>query len=180
MNWIDIRVRKPEEKDAKHGDVWVLFADESSCSQSWYRVADGRSSAIAWLDPKTLPKFTPIPDPPEGYRWIDREADKPQLADDLYWSYYGVQAWRMCVVGADSFCRDDAYARRIDPPKPEYRAFASLEEWWPHRERWVRIRHDVTKVSWVGPQVAEMRFKDGAVFVNDDGTDDTPFGIKAE
>jgi hypothetical protein len=184
MNWIDIRVRKPEEKDSFKGKVWALFDDGSSGCKDWGWVASGDSIAIAWLDPKTLPKFTPIPDPPEGYRWVDKEADKPQLADDLYWSY-GVQAWRMCVVGTDSFCRDDAYARRIDPPKPQYRRFENAAEFEPFADRWVRCKPEKCEtyricayndqLFWMGTAVKGVSFEEGLRdYCFSDGT---PFGL---
>jgi hypothetical protein len=64
------------------------------------------------------------------------------------------------------------------PPKPEkrYRAFASFEEWWPHRERWWRFGARVTQ-GFCSPAEADYVFKNGAVFLNDDGSDCEPFGV---
>jgi hypothetical protein len=114
MNWIDIRVRKPTRADSDNdGRVVQLMRDGSFGSFHWSSLA----GCVAWLDIGSLPKFTPIPDPPEGYRWIDKERDKPKRQDDLYWSE-PAKSWKECGVGFDWFCPDDAYARRIDPPKP--------------------------------------------------------------
>lgn len=66
------------------------------------------------------------------------------------------------------------------PPQPEkqYRAFATVEEWWPHRDRWVRCVLDRVKLCWRGEAVAEKQFMQGFVFLNDDGTDAEPFGVE--
>ena len=67
-------------------------------------------------------------------------------------------------------------------PKPEkkYRAFATWQEWWPHRDRWVRNGLDRIRACWFGQQDADARFKNGCVFLNDDGTDAEPFGVEVE
>ena len=66
------------------------------------------------------------------------------------------------------------------PPKPEkkYRAFATWQEWWPHRDRWVRNGLDRIRACWFGQQDADARFKNRCVFLNDDGTDAEPFGVE--
>lgn len=64
-------------------------------------------------------------------------------------------------------------------PKPEkrYRAFASMQEWWPHRERWVR-RDGFTAIVCYRQEDCESLFETGTVFVNDDGSDGEPFGVE--
>lgn len=66
------------------------------------------------------------------------------------------------------------------PPKPEkrYRAFASMREWWPHRERWVKQDGIVQKRPWFSPEQAEHDFDMGYIFLNDDGSDGEPFGVE--
>lgn len=67
------------------------------------------------------------------------------------------------------------------PPKPEkrYRAFATLQEWWPHRERWVKSKAgNVFRLGWIGPATADVDFLEGHIFLNDDGTDGEPFGVE--
>jgi hypothetical protein len=66
------------------------------------------------------------------------------------------------------------------PPKPEkrYRAFASFEEWWPHRERWVKLDGFVQKRPWYSVAQAEHDLDMGSIFVNDDGSDGEPFGVE--
>jgi hypothetical protein len=67
------------------------------------------------------------------------------------------------------------------PPKPEkkYRAFQTMQEWWPHRERWIRWDTDVIKLCWRGTGIVSNLFDSGCVFLNDDGTDAEPFGVEA-
>jgi hypothetical protein len=68
------------------------------------------------------------------------------------------------------------------PPKPEkkYRAFATWQEWWPHRDRWVRMNDDRMKLAWYNKGFAGQKFDRGAVFLNDDGTDAEPFGVEVK
>jgi hypothetical protein len=67
-----------------------------------------------------------------------------------------------------------------EPPKPEkkYRAFATLREWWPHRERWFRDAGGAALKGWLCDVHASALFEQGAVFLNDDGTDAEPFGVE--
>jgi hypothetical protein len=54
MNWIDIRVRKPEEKDAdSFGHVWTLLPEGSHFVQHWSVLAAGDSIAVASVDHPT-------------------------------------------------------------------------------------------------------------------------------
>jgi hypothetical protein len=62
-------------------------------------------------------------------------------------------------------------------PKKRYRAFASFEEWWPHRERWVRHGIRVGIVCYDNKYAQDL-FKQNAVFLNDDGSDGEPFGVE--
>ena len=66
------------------------------------------------------------------------------------------------------------------PPKPEkkYRAFATWQEWWPHRDRWVRIEEDLIRSAWGSPSLANEYLNLGATFLHDDGTDAEPFGVE--
>jgi hypothetical protein len=66
------------------------------------------------------------------------------------------------------------------PPKPEtkYRAFETWQEWWPHRDRWVRMNGDRMKMAWYNKEFASQKFDRGAVFLDEDGTDAEPFGVE--
>jgi len=236
MNWIDIRVRKPTQKDAESsGRVICLLENGDTTLQFWDKVFIGQTSAVAWLDPKTLPKFTPIPDPPEGYRfkqdgderidkamcchpdknewilvnphvcdWLDNiiyavPIDPPKSAigegyrsadyrdkdrvDVEYWDSFR-QKWsrRMEIKIGDHFDPSLSYRVPIDSFKPQYRPFASFEEWWPHRERWVKRPEDgcVFRKTWTGVDRAKRDFENGILFVYSDGSEGEPFGIKVK
>jgi hypothetical protein len=128
-----------------------------------------------------------IPDPPEGYRWINQEIDKPKRQDDLYWCETN-KLWNECGVGFNWFCPEDAYARRIDPPKPQYRPFANAAEFEPFADRWVRCKPEKcetyriyaynNQLFWMGTAVEGVSFEEGLRdYCFSDGT---PFGIKVE
>lgn len=56
MNWIDIRVRKPTEKDADgNGSILQLLEGNESVCFSW----EDLDRVIAWMP---IPEFTPLPD----------------------------------------------------------------------------------------------------------------------
>lgn len=65
-------------------------------------------------------------------------------------------------------------------PKLEkkYRAFATWQEWWPHRHRLYRDRHRAISHVWVDDAKALKDFNGGAVFLNDDGSAAEPFGVE--
>lgn len=70
-------------------------------------------------------------------------------------------------------------------PKPakKYRPFATWQEWWPNRNRWVKIpsakREDgfIMLASWSGAMEAASIFKRGGVFIDADGMETEPFGV---
>jgi hypothetical protein len=178
MNWIDIRVRKPEEKDSFKGNVWALFEDGSSGAKSWKRVATGDSLAIAWLDPKTLPKFTPIPDPPEGYRL---KQDGDVKTDDAIFLHPDNRTWVLVSPHTCGWLDKAIYAVPIDPPKPQCRPFANAAEFEPYKNQWWRLKTDPADF-----QKPPMSFSDhcygsfawGVAFDICVFSDGTPFGIK--
>lgn len=128
MGWIDIRLRKPTVADGdEHGKVWQLLPSGAIGRFS----ARETSGFVAWMP---IPKFTPLPDPPEGYRFVDPEVEK--FCDGMkYWSDSQNQwmaAARCMWQVMEIFCV------RITPPEPQYRPFASAEEFKPYRDRWSR------------------------------------------
>ena len=176
MNWIDIRVRKPEEKDSFKGKVWALFDDGSSGCKDWGWVASGDSIAIAWLDPKTLPKFTPIPDPPEGYRF--KQEGDVFTKDALVWlDSEGRWAKTVCE---SNYATCGIYAVPIDPPKPQYRPFANAAEFEPYENRFWRYKDDIPTVR-RSPQFYsdDGHCSDGwdYCFSRKEFSDGTPFGL---
>ena len=187
MNWIDIRVRKPTEADAMNGNVFAIYDNGYIREQPARFIRDGCASAIAWLDPKTLPKFTPIPDPPEGYRWA---TDSDEFDKRAKWWHGDEEQW-VDSIGMTRFDPHFIYAVPIDPPKPQYRPFANAAEFEPYSDRWIQRRKQGEYLSgsyrvsgyddmgvWGDRglrQTYKEMFDDGRTFA-----DGTPFGIKVE
>jgi hypothetical protein len=113
MNWIDIRFQKPKQADADSGRrVICLLENGDTTLQFWDKVFVGQTSAIAWLDPKTLPKFEPIPEPPEGYRW--RQNHDEFTAEAMVW----IDGRQWVKTGArNDYCDGFIYAVPLEPPK---------------------------------------------------------------
>ncbi len=80
----------------------------------------------------------------------------------------------------------DGWHYEIPEPTKKYRPFATWQEWWPNRNRWVKIpsakREDgcITLASWSGAMGAASIFKRGGVFIDVDGVKAEPFGMLDE
>jgi hypothetical protein len=65
MRWRDIRFEKPTEADGNSsGSVLQLLEGGTVGLWRW----DSLGGMKAWMPISDLPKFDPIPDPPEGWR----------------------------------------------------------------------------------------------------------------
>jgi hypothetical protein len=117
MNWIDIKLRKPTEADADDdGNVLALYARGCVCDQPvTFLNSDIPSLCLAWLDPKTLPKFVPVPDPPAGYR-LKRDGDKRTQASLSFDPYSN--RWVPVKARDSDWWKETAYAVPVEPPKP--------------------------------------------------------------
>jgi hypothetical protein len=165
MRWRDLRFEKPTNMDGQ-----IVYRDEAH--SRWISHAGGGSGATAWMPISDLPQ-PDLPGPiPAGWRPVDKAVDKKRT-DEMFWAN---NKWCQ-TARADDWDRYTHYIVPIAPPAPQYRPFATWQEWWPHRDRWVRINGDRGKVSWYRPQYAKQQFDDGCVFLNDDGTDAEPFGV---
>jgi hypothetical protein len=185
MNWIDIRVRKPTQKDAESsGRVICLLENGDTTLQFWDKVFIGQTSAVAWLDPKTLPKFTPIPDPPEGYRW-KQDGDEFDKRAMVWCPQDSVWAPTICNY---AYVSTETYTVPIDPPKPQYRRFENAAEFEPFADRWVRCKPEKCEtyricayndqLFWMGTAVKGVSFEAGLRdYCFSDGT---PFGLPVE
>jgi hypothetical protein len=168
MRWRDIRFEKPTEKDER---VLVRYDDNTQYCFDWDSVTNDVSS---WLPISELPQ-PDLPGPiPDGWRPVDKAVD----AFDKRAKFWFDREWRITgsQSGWDSGCY---YIVPIEQPKPapQYRAFATWQEWWPHRDRWVQWGLDRMKFCWRGPCRAAEHFDHGCVFLNDDGTAAEPFGV---
>jgi len=169
MRWRDIRFEKPTEKDATAcGRILQRLFSGAVGIYSWHHHAD----MVAWMPLSELPQ-PDLPGPiPDGWRPVDQAVDKKRT-DEMFWLN---GAWR-ATSRNDTWDSEAYYIAPIDPPAPQYRPFATWQEWWPHRDRWVRWGFDIVKFCWRGSVVASEHFDRGVVFLNDDGTDAEPFGV---
>jgi len=125
MRWRDIRFEQPTEADAdKGGNILMLHDDNAIGVFS----LENLMYCIAWMPTSELPAFDPIPDPPEGWRFVEKGDAFDKRAK--YWDDRKKE-W------ADTGNRHDygslelyTYIVPIDPPKPpepQYRPYDDAE-----------------------------------------------------
>jgi len=110
--WIDIRIRKPTESDGDEcGGVLVLTID--MCCWHWLvkEVIDS-PDVVAWMP---VPKFDPVPEPPDGYRLVDT-TNEP-FDKRAKWYCVSFDGW--LVTNSDRYKTRYAYCVPIEPPAPE-------------------------------------------------------------
>jgi hypothetical protein len=139
-----------------------------------------RGFVVAWMPISELPKFDPIPDPPEGWRFVA----KGEAFDERAKRWSNIENMWCATMQRGRYDPDLAYIVPIDPPKPpepQYRPFANAAEFTSYRERWI-----VNPASGVHRRV-EMYGDDGAMGMSWDGLfrnrtfdDGSPFGVKVE
>ena len=169
MRWRDIRFGQPTEKDG------AIFCKDTSGGCEYLCSWDEVGHDSIWMPISELPQ-PDLPGPiPDGWRPVDKAVDAFNTRSMLWLG----GKWQLTQAKL-RWDRDYYYIVPIDPPEPQYRPFANAAEWWPHRDRWVRNGLDRVKACWFGQQDADARFKNGCVFLNDDGTDAEPFGVKVE
>jgi hypothetical protein len=128
--WIDIRVRKPTATDANQNNyVQWLLANKNVCFLPWdwdfYC-----EPPIAWMP---IPEFKPLPDPPEGFRYVQEQEPFDKRA--RFWSDL-LKKWEITTNTA--YDPRLTYIAPIDPPAPTYRPFADAAEFLPHSHRPLR------------------------------------------
>jgi hypothetical protein len=123
MRWRDIRFEKPTEADGdSNGNIVQMIKGGAICCDAW----DDLSGAIAWCTTNELPSFDPIPDPPEGWRFV-----QPGEAFDKrakYWDYIDKDYRESINKGLYSYSL--VYIVPIDPPappEPQYRPYNAAE-----------------------------------------------------
>jgi len=114
MRWRDVRFEKPTEADAdENGEILQkLNPGAGFVSDHWTDL----SVCVAWMPLSELPKFDRIPNPPEGWRFVDKEKEKP--CEAKYWDKHKIE-WIPRRSPKDDWMKYDAYIVPIDPPKPE-------------------------------------------------------------
>jgi hypothetical protein len=127
MRWRDIRFEKPTEADGdQYGEVLFFDNDGDICASSWSNDTDGH---LFWMAMSEIPKPPDrIPDPPEGWRFVEKEKDKKRLP----YKYVSKRSneWEDGDSPGIPWERDMVYAVPIDPPKPpepQYRPYNAAE-----------------------------------------------------
>jgi len=137
MRWRDIRFEKPTEADGDGaGKILQLLSSGVVVRCGW----NDLFKTVAWMPISELPSFDPIPDPPEGWRFVQAgEAfdSRYQLWDESMKEYRPRNYPRMPLTP------NTVYIVPIDPsapPEPQYRPFANAAEFVPHRDKWWRYK----------------------------------------
>jgi hypothetical protein len=124
------------------------------------------------------------PDPPEGWRLVDKEKDtRKDLAK--FWDEVENE-WKLVNPLLNYWLSTHTYIVPIDPPnppEPQYRHFANAAEFEPHKDRWWRY-----KSQFSDEQNSPANFSDQLhagqywqdSFKNKVFSDGTPFGVKVE
>jgi hypothetical protein len=183
MRWRDIRREKPTEADGdKDGRVIQLLNTGNVCKYTWKNI----SGCIAWMPVSELPAFEPIPDPPEGWRFVrpgEAIANPCQIWDASTGQYRPRTYPHMPPMP------NYVYIVPIDPPsppEPQYRPFASAAEFRPHRDKWVRRKEgSFCKVAsyedcgaTMGTCATVWKYKE--LFAEWEFADGTPFGVRID
>jgi hypothetical protein len=129
MRWRDIRFEKPTEKDADaDGNVGQLLNSGEYIKDLYKEL----THCVAWMPTSELPQPDLPGEIPDGWRAADKAVD----AFDKRAKFWFDREWRITgsQSGWDSGCY---YIVPIDPPAPQYRAFANAAEFMPHADRWI-------------------------------------------
>jgi hypothetical protein len=179
MRWRDVRFEKPTEAD---GDEWsrILILHKNG----YFALVshENASSGVAWIPTSELPAFTPIPDPPEGWRFVEKGEAFDKRAK--HWNC-GQKQW-VTTGNLHGYSRDDIYIVPIDPPKPpepQYRPFANAAEFEPHENKWWRYKSDLKSRHRRPYDFDDDGHADEGWLVSlnlKEFTDGTPFGVKVE
>jgi hypothetical protein len=126
-----------------------------------------------------LPAFEPIPDPPEGWRFVAKgEAFDPRAK---FWSKTSGSWLLTGQLGA--YSKVHTYIVPIDPPAPTYRPFKDAAEFDPFALRPWRYKSDDESVRRPSAIYSDEYHNDDRLRDSLDEkvfTDGTPFGVKVE
>jgi len=139
---------------------------------------------IAWMPLTELPAFDPIPDPPEGWRFVEKGDPFDKRAKFLNETY---SEWYV-THQLDKYDPELIYIVPIDPPAPQYRPFANAKEFEPFFGRMIKekslddFRTVVTSFSDKGVWLAGGSVATGyrEAFDIYEFANGIPFGVKVE
>jgi hypothetical protein len=179
MRWRDIRFEQPTEADADSFGRVLTLHKSGYLGLVHY---ESMSASIAWMPPSELPAFDRIPDPPEGWRFVqagevfDKRAKYWNLVIESYCDTLRHKLYQANYV----------YIVPIDPPKPpepQYRPFADAAEFdgwswlfWRYESDLKDVRRQPASYS------NEGHFGDGweRSLANKVFADGSPFGVRVE
>jgi len=178
MRWRDIRFEKPTEADGDkiHREVVVVCKKGYCRTRTWDDVDDG--DVVAWMPLFELPAFDRIPDPPEGWRFVEKGE-----AFDKRAKFWFSRRWEN-THNLAVFDPHSVYIVPIDPPKPpepQYRPFANAAEFEPYRNKWWRHKTSNSKnppLGYSDTHWGGMPF--GLAFDKYEFEDGSPFGVRVE
>jgi hypothetical protein len=99
----------------------MLFEDGSFGLHKWYTTL----FVVAWCPTSELPAFDPIPDPPEGWRFVQKGE-----AFDKRAKVWASDCKTWLPIASDGFSKRFIYIVPIDPPaspEPQYRPYTAAE-----------------------------------------------------
>ena len=186
MRWRDIRFEKPTEADGDNSGK-ILQKLVSGKVTTW-ELLDTRA-CIAWMPTSDLPKPDLPGEIPAGWRAVDKAVDdRKSFSCQKYWSHERQEWVDVSLPIVWSWTDDDYYVVPIEPPKPQYRPFASAAEFMPHADRWI-ISDKFPETKWRPTGLSDAGvswdsrgygygylLESGAKFA-DDGT---PFGFRID
>jgi hypothetical protein len=130
MRWRDIRFEQPTEADGDEcGQVLQMLECGSIGSYAWKHIV----RCIAWMPLSELPAFNRIPDPPEGWRLVEKGEAFDERA--MFWHEHTKSFIEATIT---YYITGNTYIVPIDPPKPpepQYRPFANAAEF----EQWATL-----------------------------------------
>jgi hypothetical protein len=180
MRWRDIRFEKPTEADA-NDDNYIFQKLTSGRYTAWHW--DSLADCIAWMPLSELPAFDRIPDPPEGWRFVDKEKDA-RHDQAKFWNEE-TKHWGLVNPHLNHWLSTHAYIVPIDPPEPQYRPFANREEAMVRfDDRVVRKKSgNISRISTVGKtscRIGATLWDYDRAFDEFTFADGTPFGVRVD
>lgn len=141
LQWRDIRFEKPTEADAsvEWGHIIQLMDNGEVGLYQW----DDSFGMVAWMPVSELPEFNRVPDPPEGWRFVEK--DEPVDKRARFWSSFN-KDWtdRGGSVVGKPYDDEFIYIVPVEPEKPQvpegyrYRRedepFDTRAMWWDRVE----------------------------------------------
>jgi hypothetical protein len=173
ITWRDTRRELPTKADAdEFGMVLGLYSDGSkrTCYMGCTK------TLVAWAPISELPAFDRIPDPPEGWRFV-----QPGESFDFRCQVWdaSVNQYRPRNYPRLPLTPGNTYIVPIDPPAPQYRPFANAAEFKPHRDKWWRVKTE-TEDACHPPHYYSDRYDWQISFDTLVFEDGTPFGVRID